>query len=216
MALPARKALLLGVGVLLAGAVYVNAVLTRAEATVPRLPLSSFPKVVDGWSGDDQAFTTDVLENLGVDEYLMRRFVRGEEAIWLYLGYYKSQREGAVPHSPKHCYPGSGWTPVRTDVGSIAVKHPGLDAIHPNRIVFARGNDRECVIYWYQSRGRAVANEYVEKAYLVFDAIFLRRSDGALVRLSTKAKAGGEDDAMRRLEAFASTLYPTIPRFVPD
>jgi EpsI family protein len=208
--------LVVSTAILLAASVYVNFFLNKGEAKVLREPLSSIPKSFEGWVSADQAFPTEVLENLRVDEYLMRRFTKGNDSVWLYVGYYKSQKEGMMPHSPRHCYPGSGFNPIRNDVVRIPVNYPGLREIHPNRYVFAKGAEREIVIYWYQSRGRVIANEYVEKLYLVRDAILRNRSDGALVRFSAAATAETEEDASCRLFAFVSEFYPNIPRVIPD
>lgn len=211
-----RRALVISTVILLAASVYVNFFLNRGEAKVPREPLSSIPKSFDGWESADQALPTKVLENLGVDEYLMRRFTKGNESVWLYLGYYKSQKEGAMPHSPRQCYPGNGFDPVRNDVVPIPVRYQGVREIRPNRYVFAKGAEREIVIYWYQSRGRVIANEYVEKLYLIRDAILRNRSDGALVRFSIAATAETEETATKLLLAFVSEFYPNIPRIIPD
>jgi EpsI family protein len=211
-----RRALVISAAVLLAASVYVNFFLNRGEAKVPREPLSSIPKSFEGWESADQAFPTEVLENLRVDEYLMRRFTKGNDSLWLYVGYYKSQKEGAMPHSPRHCYPGSGFNPIRNDVVPIPVNYQGVREIRANRYVFAKGAEREIVIYWYQSRGRVIANEYVEKLYLVRDAILRNRSDGALVRFSATATAKTEESATRSLVTFVSEFYPHIPRVIPD
>jgi EpsI family protein len=184
-----RGALAISTAIVLAASLYVNFFLNKGEAKVPREPLSSIPKSFEGWKSADQAFPTEVLENLRVDEYLMRRFTKGYDSVWLYIGYYKSQKEGAMPHSPRQCYPGSGFNPIKNDVVSIPVKYSGVHELRPNRYVFAKGAEREIVIYWYQSRGRIIANEYAEKLYLIRDANLRNRSDGALVRFSTSATA---------------------------
>jgi EpsI family protein len=96
------------------------------------------------------------------------------------------------------------------------VDYPGVREIRPNRYVFAKGAEREIVIYWYQSRGRVIANEYVEKLYLIRDAILRNRSDGALVRFSTAATPKTEESASRRLMSFVSEFYAHITRVIPD
>ena len=211
-----RRALIVAVLLVLATSLYVNVFLNRGEASVPREPLASFPASIDGWEGKDQLFPTRILENLGVDEYIMRTFTKGKDSIWLYIGYYKNQKEGAVPHSPRHCYPGTGFNPIRHDVITVPVNHGGKVAIRPNRYVFARGQEREVVIYWYQSRGRVIADEYLEKLFLIRDAIFRNRSDGALVRFSIGATAETVEARGKLLEEFVSRMYPQIPRVVPD
>jgi EpsI family protein len=38
------------------------------------------------------------------------------DIVGLYIGYFKSQREGKGIHSPRQCLPGAGWTPVQTSI----------------------------------------------------------------------------------------------------
>jgi len=211
-----RNALAISAVILLAASVYVNFFLNKGEAGVSREPLTYLPKSFQGWESTDQAFPTDVLKILGADEYLMRRFKKRNNSVWLYVGYYKNQKEGAMPHSPRHCYPGSGFNPIQNDVVSVYVNYPGKREIRINRYIFAKGAEREVVVYWYQSRGRVVANEYVEKLYLIRDAIFRNRSDGALIRFTINATAETEEYASRMLLSFVADYYPNIPRVVPD
>src|SRR3546814_2367264 len=39
----------------------------------------------------------------------------------LFIAYFKTQRTGQVPHSPKHCLPGSGWTPSESSFLTIGI-----------------------------------------------------------------------------------------------
>jgi EpsI family protein len=68
-------------------------------------------------------------------------------------------------------------------VATYSVSRPDGSSFQANRYVIQKGNERALVIYWYQGRGRSVANEYWDKMYTVFDSVARRRSDGALVRV---------------------------------
>jgi len=59
----------------------------------------------------------------------------------------------------------------------------GSSPIEVNRLLVGKGYQRYEVLYWYESRGRAVASEYTNKMLLVADAIRFNRSDGAIVRV---------------------------------
>src|SRR5258705_135256 len=54
-----------------------------------------------------------------------------------------------------------------------------------NRYVIEKGLDRQVVLYWYQSHGHVIANEYRSKVFMVLDAVRLNRTDAALVRVVT-------------------------------
>jgi EpsI family protein len=69
------------------------------------------------------------------------------------------------------------------------------------------GLDRQVVVYWYQGRGRRIAGDYVNKAWLVIDAMRLHRSDGGLVRIV----APSADVA----ERFARAVAPRLSAYLP-
>jgi EpsI family protein len=71
------------------------------------------------------------------------------------------------------------------------------------------------MIYWYQGRGRAVANEYRDKMYTVLDSIRLRRSDGAMVRLLVPVR-GSDAEALESARQFASQVAPNLAPYVPN
>ena len=83
-----------------------------------------------------------------------------------------------------------------------------------NKYVIQNGDYKSMMIYWYQGRGRNVASEYWGKVYTVFDSVRLRRSDGAMVRVTVPigdSEAAAEQTAVE----FASTASNVLPEFVP-
>lgn len=198
---------------LLAGAGTLTSRAMADEAHVPRQPLAELPIAVGDWSGRDATQLSDeVVGLLGVDDYIHRQYVRrGQPPIGLYVGYYNSQRQGDTIHSPQNCLPGAGWRPVRSGTRDV---HAGDRVLTVNEYVIQKGLDRQVVLYWYQGRGRVVANEYANKALLMLDAARLNRTNGGLVRViapvvTTTDAAGGE------LSAFVSTLFPHLTRHLP-
>jgi EpsI family protein len=185
----------------------------RSDVAVSRLPLRSLATTIDGWEGFEAApFSDDVVAQLGVDDYTNRRYVRGTSSpVVVYVGYYTSQRQGDTIHSPRNCLPGAGWQPVSFERSTIPA---GGASIPVNRYLIERGLDRQAVIYWYQGRGRSVANEYANKAWLMVDAARLRRTDGALVRMITPV-VESPAAAFDELTAFAEALYPRLKAHVP-
>jgi hypothetical protein len=214
----------------------------HTEETPIRTPLSQLPMTLESWRGvREPPFANRVLEVLGVDDYLTRGYFRSSQSgVGLYIGYYRSQRQGETIHSPLNCLPGSGWEPVsRTTiripidqdsrvnkVDSAAVvdrsaasfrSEPSV-AIAVNRYVVQKGLDREIVLYWYQSHGRVVANEYLSRFYLVADAIRLNRTDAAMVRVIAPIPSNVEDGearAERDAVQFIEVLFPHLSNYLP-
>src|ERR1700704_743150 len=161
---------------LIGASVYV-AEASRAEVLPPREPLALLPMSVGGWSGQREPdFTPEVLAILGVDDYITRTYVQNRLPIGLYVGSHTSQRQGDTIHSPLNCLPGAGWQPMDVGRAIIPVKGaPGAanvtTPVEGNRVLIAKGVDRQLVLYWYQSHRRVVAGEYRAKIFTVLDAV---------------------------------------------
>jgi EpsI family protein len=202
---------------LLLGGALVNFWAATGEARAPRRALAEFPAEVGGWrqAGRDTRFDAATEAVLRADDYVSRDYA-GEagQVASLYVGYYATQRAGATYHSPLNCLPGSGW--VLKEPSTVEVKPAdGRAPFEANSYVIEHGNDRMLMLYWYQGRGRAVASEYVDKVYTVFDSIRLRRSDGAMVRVLVPFR-GSEREAAETASRFAAHVAPSLPAYVPD
>jgi EpsI family protein len=192
---------------------------TRRPEQIPtRERLATLERQLGDWTGrDSEPFSPEILAVLGVDEYLSRFYwMKNQPPVSLYLGYYQSQREGDTIHSPLNCLPGAGWQPI--EMSRIDVPVAGRAPVNINRFVIQKGMDRQVVLYWYQSHGRVVASEYWSKAYMVYDAFRLNRSDAALVRVVSPVvnSAGGEAAAERRAIEFVQVLFPQLNRYLPS
>ena len=207
---------------LLAGTGYL-AHATRAETVPARRPLATLPAHLDPWEGHEgQPFAANVLAVLGVDEYVNRVYLNDPAPyIGLYVGYYESQRQGDTMHSPLNCLPGAGWQSIRQGRTAVTVADTGGASrpITVNQFVIQKGLDRMMVLYWYQSHGRVIASEYTSKMYMVYDAIRLNRTDGALVRVITPITGTSETDedaAAQRAAAFVQSLFPSLSGVLPS
>ncbi len=214
---------------LVAGAILIGHA-SKSEPVLLRTPLDTFPLQVAGWEGrPTERFDQRILTVLGVDEYVNRSYRAPDgTALGLYVGYYRSQREGDTMHSPLNCLPGAGWQPVKQERTTIAVA-TGIDAatgqpsgrreILVNRFVIEKGLDRQVVVYWYQSHGRVVASEYWGKVYTVVDAIRTNRTDAALVRVVCPVSSGDEagvERAERAATSFVQAFFPLLGKYLGD
>ena len=194
---------------------------TQPELVPLRQPLAKLSKQIGPWAGrDEPQLTSDIVSVLGVDEYINRDYYdpsrRIPSSVALYVGYYKSQREGDTIHSPLNCIPGSGWEPVKAAHAAIAI--PGREPIVVNRMVIQKGADKQVVAYWYQAHGRIVASEYWSKLFMVYDAVRLNRSDAALVRVISPVLPSENDEtaAEQRVTQFVQALFPRLEAHLPS
>jgi EpsI family protein len=204
---------LITAALLIAATVYLHAS-ARAVQHPGHRQLSEIPSNLGNWRGIDLMLTPTVIESAGMDDYANRRYSNGDgDWLDLYIGYYNSQRTGDVIHSPRNCLPGAGWEQVRT--ARLTIEVPSGQAITVNDFLIVKGLERQVVLYWYQGRGRAIASEYTSKLWMMSDAMFRWRSDGALVRIAFHVR-GTEADARSRAVDFVRALYPQLKTFIPD
>ncbi len=212
------RALAIGIAFVLTSGYLAHA--SRPEQIPPRATFASFPLQIDDWAGQSApAFEADVLQALGVDEYVNRYYVSSGQLAHLYIGYYQSQHQGSTIHSPMNCLPGAGWVPVTSAPLRLTLPGESPRSVEINRLTIQKGLDRQVVLYWYQSQGRTVRSEYWSKIYLVLDAIRMNRSDAALVRVVVpidNRQFDGEDRATRAASDLAQKLFPVLGQYLPS
>jgi EpsI family protein len=169
---------------------------------------------IGNWRGDPSVIDARTAKVLGLNDYLLSDYSRPNgDTVNLYVAYYASQRSGESPHSPTVCIPGGGWKITKLQEANYVARGKSQPF---NRVIINKGADRELVYYWFDERGRMIANEYWAKVYLLMDAIEKNRSDGALVRLTTPIKRSEfEEDADRRLQSFMNSALPVLAAFLP-
>lgn len=188
---PNRAGLVLSAVLVAQGLAYYG--LTRRAEVIPASrALSQFPTVVGEWRMvREGAIDQDERDVLRADDYLTRQYAaRGGKSANLFVAYFRSQRAGQTPHSPKNCLPGSGWTWSVAD--TIRVPIAGrVQPIEINRYVVSKGDKHAVVLYWYQSHGRVVASEYKAAAFTAWDALRYNRTDTALIRVVAPVTEAG-------------------------
>jgi EpsI family protein len=148
---------------------------------------------------------------LKADDTLNRVYVGPNGPITLFVAFFRSQRGGVTPHSPKICLPGNGWTPEGSSVTSLSV--PGeAKAIPVNRYIVRHGEERSLVLYWYATAHYTIADEYLSKLYLMYEGLRYRRSDEAVYRVIRPLAPGDQQNPDEYAANFIKAFYPTLKR----
>lgn len=199
---------------LVATGMAVSFVSDRREIVPERTAFASFPLQLGAWQGRPSTLTSSVKQTLHLDDYVLADYQEANrEPVNLYVAYYASQRQGESPHSPIVCIPGGGWQ-ITSFKRTSAVTAGKL--LPFNRVVVAHDSQRMLVYYWFNERGRTIANEWWSKWYLFSDAILENRTDAALIRLTTPIRPGEPDRAAdERLRAFMGVVVPALKGYLP-
>lgn len=204
------------VALVLVGGVTVLHAMSHGEVVVAHQPLHDLPYTIGAWKGQEQPLEQRIVEAVSVTDYTNRLYLNpAGAAVQVYVGYYASQRTGDTIHSPKNCLPGAGWDPIRSDYATIRLNDGRQIVV--NEYVIAQGLNKQLVFYWYQGRGRVVANEYWGKFWMISDAITRNRTDGALVRLITPITQSDDlSEAHARLVKFTQGIFPYLNELIPN
>jgi EpsI family protein len=203
-------------GALLVGALLVLQFRSTGEAVPIRKSFDTFPSTIATWrERQSNNLDLEIVSLLKVNDYVMRLYAnRDGRTLWLYIGYWSTQRKGAQIHSPRNCLPGGGWEPI--EASRLVVALPGGRApIEVNRYLIQKDRDQQVVLYWYQSQGKAVAGELAAKIEMVRSAITRNRTDGALVRVSAPV-SGGVAETTDSLVRYVQALYPVLAEYLPE
>ncbi len=191
---------------------------SRGEQPPVYRPLDEFPTTLGSWRMVQQGvMEQEVKDILRADDYITRFYADAGSRKYanLFVAFFKSQRAGQTPHSPKNCLPGSGW--VWTVSDTIPITISGLAApIVVNRYIVQKSDEKSLVLYWYQSRNRIVASEYKAKIYVVADAIRYNRTDTALVRVVVPVIGDDEKTATQTGVNFVQAFFNPLKQFLPQ
>lgn len=187
---------------------------TGVKAIPIKHTLSDFPQRLGDYhlSNAFQSSSAE-LQILGVDDYIQYDYINNAgERINLYVGYYQAVGVTGSYHSPKNCLPGGGWGIAATRQVPL---HVNSRPVTVAEMLIQNGADQQVVMYWYQNRGRIIASEYWEKFWLIRDALFMGRRDGAFIRIMSYARDGRLADDEKRMRKFSEMVLAELDRFLP-
>jgi len=187
-------------------------------------PLAEFPKQLNGWVGVPATLDAEMWERVGGQEYVLINYGKPEmPPVNFYVAYYEFQRKaGDFIHSPRLCLPGSGWfidSSAERTIGDGAAGggvESGSRSVRLNELIISKDGMRQLAYFWYQGRGRNFTSEYAAKFYMVWDGLFRRRTDGALVRLVMPLPRDSDAGEVRRvLDEFALLAAGHLDEHLP-
>lgn len=178
---------------------------------------AGFPMAFGQW----RIFRVDPIEaavatELRADRLISQTYIdrpSGSFASLLVAWFQTQQGNGRQPHSPKVCLPSGGWTPRIVDEVTVDT---AAGPITVNRYVVDKDTQSAVVLYWYQTPRRVIAGEWAAKFWVAADALRDKRTDTALVRVTTWPSNSGDQAATAVAKEFARDLYPVLRGYLPQ
>lgn len=182
------------------------------ELRVDTAPLAALPRELGGWSGTDLPLATAAENMLRADFNLQRAYVHPLGAtVWLYIGYYGTERGGTPEHTPAACYRAHGWRIAERRTLVVAPER----GLRVNEYLVEKGGRRDLVHFWFRSHRRTGVLGTPDRMLDHFIGRALDgRADGSLVRVS--GVVDGDLVTLRsRLLSFALRVDEELDRHWP-
>ena len=206
---PNLVALFAGTVLLLGATLAASEVTSDRKAELLLEPLSSIPMQIGSFTGTpNPPLSESVLRELKATDYITRTYHRGDLDADLFIAFYARQRAGESMHSPKHCLPGSGWEIWDYGRSEIPTENQPVTI---NKYSISNAGNRKVVLYWYQSRDRIFASEYLGKLLLSRDALLRNTTAAAIVRIIVEDKPS----AVAGASTLAAGVIPQMHQLFP-
>jgi len=191
---------------LLLGTTLLSSLAARRIPEPLAVSLDQIAPQIDGWTAAaDQTLPAYTLHALAPSAYLVRTYKKPSSQLELFIAFYAQQRAGESMHSPKHCLPGAGWEIWDHDSTSIPVRGKHVQI---NKYSIENAGTRMLMFYWYQSKTRIIASEYLGKVMLARDTILTGHTAGSIVRIMLPDTPAASAEGV----SFAARLIPEVER----
>ncbi len=175
---------------------------------------SEIPKRDGTWSGEEILFSEETYAIMKATKSIMIAYKSEDQpGPGLFIAYFQDQKYGAQIHSPRHCLPGSGWGILRHTREKIQINGQALPV---NRVLIGARENRQLMYYWFVTRTGVITSEFGLKFNLFLNALFLKPTDAAFVRLTVSLPPGvsekvGEEELQTFLGDFIMPIEKSLP-----
>ena len=195
-------------------------IVTRGDAaflTPSRQSFTAFPMRIGNWRGERSYLSKDILNSLWADDYVQAYYTNAAKhsAIYLLIPYYRYQGTRHTAHAPQSCLLGGGFDMLSSHKRTIRVSP--RKQVQVMAMDLRKGDRKVLASYFFMQRGRIVTNPWLNKFYIMWDSIYRRRTDGALVRIELQMPASmSYEEAGSELDNFIRKLWPHLSPYIPS
>ena len=154
-----------------------------------------------------------IYQFLDLDDYIFTNYIGNEGKVNLFIGYYYSANKISAAHSPLVCFPSQGWT-----INDLSRHHlnVGHHEIFHEEIIATLSEQKELVLYWYQSHLNTTPNVYMNKITTMYNKLMHREEQHAFVRVSIPFTDTNYAQAQKAGTNFIKAFYPKFIDFIEN
>lgn len=209
-----NKLIAVSIFIILAGGIFGNVLRFTEKMPGQSADFSKIPVNHPDYLGVEQQIADFAYEILQADVTTLRDYLNPDLGRYqLFIAYFNSQKYGSQIHSPKHCLPGGGWRIENIEPYELRLQDGTVKTV--NRLIISLENYKAVMIYWFETRSGSIRNEYGLKIDLIKNALLMKPTDAAIVRLTIDAADGNFERATRSGLTFLNEFHPYIMESLP-
>ncbi|MBN2291383.1 MAG: EpsI family protein [Pirellulales bacterium] len=203
-----------GIVIIFAGALYSsNKGGVHRHIRVPEESLTTIPMEFGKWKGKNEEIDERLFGKINAYEVISRSYNNpiSEDAITLHCASFNNFWR-RVPHSPKVCYPASGWTTISAEDFELdGPPDPDGNPVKAELVTFEKNDVKVMVLYWFQFGDYVVTNasELASARWKYLNEDTWPPTVKTMLQIS----ANQPERARKQLKEFASSLYQVTRTF---
>jgi EpsI family protein len=183
----------------------------RPEPTRKGSSLKQALSNIEGWRVEGTIpLDAEIIKALDLDDYANERYSNSQGSVFLYIGYYFSNKKIGAAHDPLVCFPGQGWLASNIEKKVFTVDPVSKESVYSSVMTVQKGTDKELVVYWFQSANRAGSGTFQQKLNAFWNRMHKGREDNAFVRLTISLQDKSLDKAYDIAHQFIKSFYPVF------
>lgn len=199
------------IGCLLVTSYFVHRNIT-SEPSERKINLVEYFSSIDGWEkGKINIVGDDITKSLDLDDYLFADFIKGNNYVTLYIGYYDTLKKVGAAHSPLVCFPGQGWNISETKTRKIATSAGEISLIS---LIAGKGGRDELVLYWFQAYNRTSPGTFMQKVNSFLSKVRHKNEKNAFVRITVPLMSNSKSKAFDTGREFLQDFYPKFLQYI--
>lgn len=171
-------------------------------------PLETFPRMIDGWTGEDISMKDWPFRHAEADVQLKRIYRHpSKHEIGIYIGYFPLQQQDREIINSRF-----DWLHNNASLVSI---HDGSNSIHIKKAKAHSLHNSRVLYFWYDVNGKIYVDRYRTKIGILREALLAQRRNGAIIVIMLKDlpnRGKHEPDTWHR--KFIQEVFPIIHAYL--
>jgi len=183
------------------------------EGVSLRSDLAIFPSRVGIWTSYN-SISPETFPNNNADQYIIKKYKSNlEQELSFSLYYWNRYKHYDNALSGKNVNPGWDWTLVENKRIGIDIDGKELSV---NSVLYSKGMEYKRMIFWYETSKGVTTDHKKERIHRALDAILNRKTNVALVIISTEYNRNERDVNIEDYQLqFIKEMYPLLHDFLP-